>query len=69
MFALAPGHCFDLANLNFQGSELASFVRTIAKGLRFGFPASAPIIGAYFGLLNRGEFLRDDWSLHKQFDY
>lgn len=64
MFALAPGHGFGLVNLNFQGRELSSFVGTVAKRLRLGFPASAPPIGSFFGLLNGGGFLSDDWNFH-----
>ena len=68
VFAQAPGHCFGLIDLNLQGRELRSLVGTVAKGLLLGFPASAPMIGSLFGLLNQGGFLSNDWSLHKQFD-
>jgi len=68
MFTLAPGHRFGLGNLNLQGRELCYFVGTIAERLRLGSPASAPIIGSLFGLLNRGKLCSDDWNLHRQFD-
>lgn len=68
MFALAPGHRLGLGNLNLQGRELRLFVGTVAKRLRLGSSASAPVIGAFFGFLNGGAFLSDDWNLHRQFD-
>ena len=67
VFALAPSHSLGLANLDFQGRELCSFVGAVAKGLLLGLPASAPIIGSFFDLLNRRGFLSNDWSLHRQF--
>jgi len=68
MLTLAPGHGFGLGNINFDGRELSSFVGTVAKGLFLGLPASAPPIGSFFRLLNRGGFLSDHWILHGRFD-
>jgi hypothetical protein len=68
VFALAPGHGFGLANINFHGRELGSFMGTVAKGLFLGLAAGAPIVGSCFGLLNRRRFLSDNWSFHRQFD-
>jgi hypothetical protein len=65
VFALAPGHSFGFAQVNFQRSELGCFVGAIAKRLQLGLSASAPEMSSFHGLLHRREFLSNDWSLHE----
>jgi hypothetical protein len=65
MFASAPGHRFGLGNVGFDWPETASFVRAVAKRLRFGPPAGTPPIGRRFHLLHERKLLDNDRFAHE----
>ena len=69
VLALAPRDSLGLGYLNHEGSEFASFVGPIAEGLGRGLTTSAPIIRPFFGGLNRGESLSNNWNLHRHIVY
>src|SRR5258708_11356798 len=65
MFAGAPGDGLRLGYFNLLWRKAGSFVRAVAKGLRFRSPAGAPPVSARLDFLHDRRFLIDDWIRHK----
>ena len=64
MFAGAPGDGFLFRDVRFQRAEAGAFMRTVAKRLAFGTPASTPPITPRLDELHDGRFLKNDWVRH-----
>jgi len=64
MFAAAPCDGLGLGNVHFYRGEARALVRAIAKWLGFGLAATAPVVSAKLGRLNKWSFAGDVWFVH-----